>query len=64
MQMMDERAIAHWIWWRVESLRLAKQEVSIEEVIQEAAEKFGKADITIRRAWGKFGRLEKPPKKK
>jgi hypothetical protein len=58
-QMMDERAIAHWVWWRVEILRATDQEISIEDVIQEAAEKFGKHDITIRRAWGKFGGLEK-----
>jgi hypothetical protein len=59
MQMIDERAIAHWIWWRVQTLRATGQKVSIEDVIQEAAEKFGKHDITIRRAWGKFGGLEK-----
>jgi hypothetical protein len=60
MQMLDQRAIARWVWWRVETLRAAGQEISIEDVIQEAAEKFGKHDITIRRAWGKFGGLEKP----
>jgi hypothetical protein len=59
MQMLDERAMAHWIWWRVKTLRDAGEEIRLEDVIQEAAEKFGKADITIRRAWGKFGSLEK-----
>lgn len=59
MQMLDERAIARWIWSRVQELRAAGQEIWIEDVVQEAAEKFGKADVTIRRAWGRFGRLER-----
>jgi hypothetical protein len=58
MQMLDERAIARWVWWRVETLRAAQKETRIEDVVQEAAEKFGKADVTIRRAWTKFGKLE------
>ena len=54
MQMLDERAIARWIWSRVEKLRAAGQEIQIEDIVQEAAEKFGKADVTIRRAWGRI----------
>jgi hypothetical protein len=64
LQMLDERAIAHWVWWRVEKLRAAGQKVSIEDVIQEGAEKFDKADITVRRAWEKFRKLEKAKNKK
>jgi hypothetical protein len=64
LQMLDERAIAHWVWWRVEKLRAAEQKVSIEGVIQEGAEKFDKADITVRRAWEKFRKLEKAKNKK
>jgi len=36
-----------------------KEEVSIESVIQDAAEKFNKSDETIRRSWKRFGRLER-----
>jgi hypothetical protein len=57
-QMLDERAIAHWIWSRVQEARTAGKKIRIEDVIQEAAEKFGKSDVTIRRAWVRFGRRE------
>jgi hypothetical protein len=57
-QMLDERAIAHWIWSRVQEARAAGKKIRIEDVIQEAAEKFGKSDVTIRRAWVRFGRRE------
>ena len=59
MQMLDERAIARWVWSRVEKLRAAGQETRIEDIVQEAAEKFGKADVTIRRAWERFGGIER-----
>jgi len=60
VQMLDERAIAHWIWSHVLEARAAnKEEVSIESVIQDAAEKFNKSDETIRRSWKRFGRLER-----
>jgi len=58
-QMLDERAIARWIWSHVQSARAAGKEISIEDVVQEAAETFGKSDETIRRAWKRFGRLER-----
>jgi hypothetical protein len=57
-QMLDERAIAHWIWSRVQEARAAGKKIRIEDVIQEAVEKFGKSDVTIRRAWVRFGRRE------
>jgi hypothetical protein len=56
--MLDERAIARWIWSHVRLARAAGKEISIENVVQEAAETFGKSDETIRRAWKRFGRLE------
>lgn len=59
MQMLDERAIARWIWWRVEKLRAAEKKITIEEIVHEAAEKFGKSDVTIRRSWQRFGGLER-----
>jgi hypothetical protein len=59
MQMLDERAIARWMWSRVQELRAAGQEVWIEDAVQEAAEKFDRSDVTIRRAWQRFGRLER-----
>jgi hypothetical protein len=57
--LLDERAIARWIWSRVQDDRAAKREITIEVAIQEAAEKFGKSDETVRRAWKRFGRLER-----
>ena len=44
MQMLDERAIARWIWSRVQKARDAGEEIWIEDVVQEAAEEFGKSD--------------------
>jgi hypothetical protein len=58
-QMLDERAIARWVWSRVEEARAAHKKIRIEDVIQEAVEKFDKSDITIRRAWERFGRRER-----
>ena len=58
-QMLDERAIARWIWSRVQNARAAGEEIRIEDVVQEAAEKFGKSDDTTRRAWKRFGQLER-----
>ena len=59
MQMLDERAIARWIWSRIQETRAAEGKMRIEDVVQEAAEKFGKSDVTIRRAWQRFGQLER-----
>jgi hypothetical protein len=59
MQMLDERAIAHWIWSHVLEARAANRQIRIEDAIQDAAEKFDKSDETIRRAWKRFGRLER-----
>jgi hypothetical protein len=50
LQILDERAIARWIWSHVLEARTANEQVRIEDVIQDAAEKFGKSDETIRRA--------------
>ena len=40
-------------------LRAAGEKIRIEDVVQEAAEKFGKSDVTIRRAWQRFGQQER-----
>jgi hypothetical protein len=58
-QMLDERAIARWIGSRLEDARAAHKKIRIEDIIQEAAEKFGKSDVTIRRAWQRFGHRER-----
>jgi len=58
-QMLDERAIARWIWSRRQEARAAHEKVRIEDVIQDAAEKFDKSDFTIRRAWRRFGSRER-----
>ena len=62
-QMLDERAIARWIGSRLQEARAKDEKFRIEEVVQEAAEKFDKSDGTIRRAWQRFGDLERlrPP---
>jgi hypothetical protein len=59
MQMLDERAIVRWVWLRVRESQAAGHEIRIEDAIQEAAEKFNKSDFTIRRAWQRFGRIER-----
>ncbi len=59
MQALDERAIARWIWSRVQAARGAGKEIRIEDVVEEAAEKFSKSEETIRRAWKRFGKLER-----
>ena len=59
LQMLDERAIARWIWARVQKARAAGDEIDIEDVILEAEEKFYRSDGTIRRAWRRFGGRER-----
>jgi hypothetical protein len=56
---LDERAIARWISTRVQQARSAGEKIRIEDVVQEAAVKFGKSDVTVRRAWARFGRRER-----
>jgi len=58
-QMLDERAIARWVFSRVQEARAAGKKIRIEGEIQQAATKFGKSDVTIRRAWARFGRRER-----
>ena len=55
MQMLDERAIARWIWSRYQEARAAGNQIEIEDVILEAEEKFDRSDVTVRRAWRRFG---------
>jgi hypothetical protein len=58
-QMLDERAIARWIFSRLQEARAAGQKIRIEDIVQAAAEKFEKSDVTIRRAWVRFGQRER-----
>jgi hypothetical protein len=58
-QMLDQRAIARWIGSQLEAARKAKKKIRIEDLVHEAAEKFGKSDVTIRRAWVRFSRRER-----
>ena len=57
--MLDERAIAHWIGSRLRDARVKQKKSRVEDLIQEAAAKFERSDTTIRRAWRRFGRLER-----
>jgi len=58
-QMLDERAIARWIGSQLAAAREAKRKIRIEDLVQQAAEKFQKSDVTIRRAWQRFRREER-----
>jgi len=58
-EMLNERAIARWIGSRVQEARAAGKGIKIEDVIQDAAERFDKSDVTIRRAWQRFGQRER-----
>jgi hypothetical protein len=58
-QRLDERAIARWIGSQLAAARVAKKKIRIEDLVQKAAKKFGKSDVTIRRAWQRFSRRER-----
>jgi hypothetical protein len=58
-RMPDERAIARWIGSQLAAARKVKKKIRIEDIVQDAAGKFGKSDVTIRRAWQRFGPLER-----
>ena len=58
IRMLDERAIARYIGSRLQGARASNKKIKIEDTIQDAAEKFGKSDRTIRRAWQRFRRSE------
>jgi hypothetical protein len=59
MQMLDELAICRWIGSQLQASRAAQKKIRIEDLIQEAANKFDRSDVTIRRAWRRFGRRER-----
>ena len=63
-QRLNKRAIARWIWSELLNALAMGKKKRIEDVVQDAAVKFDKSDVTIRRAWQRFGRFEKkqPPK--
>jgi hypothetical protein len=58
-QRLDERAIARWIGSQLAAARVAKKKIRIEARVQKAARKFGKSDVTIRRAWQRNSRRER-----
>ena len=58
-QILDERAIARWIGSQLAAARNARKKIRIEDLVQDAAVKFGKSDVTIRRAWQRFRRRER-----
>jgi hypothetical protein len=58
-QMLDERAIARWIGSELVAARAAKKKIRIEDLVQDAAIKFEKSDVTIRRAWQRFRHRER-----
>jgi hypothetical protein len=59
MQMLDELAIASWIGSHVQAGRAAHKKIRIEDLILDASEKFDRSDVTIRRAWRRFGPRER-----
>jgi hypothetical protein len=59
MQMLDELAIARGIGSQVQAARTANKKIRIEDLIQDAAEKFDLSDTTIRRTWRRFGPRER-----
>jgi hypothetical protein len=59
LQMLDQRAIARWIWEKRQEAHVAGGKVRIEDLVQEAAGTFGKSDVTVRRAWDRFRRMER-----
>jgi hypothetical protein len=58
-QLLSERAIARWIGSKLEEARTAQKKIRIEDLVQDAAVKFAKSDVTIRRAWARFGHRER-----
>jgi hypothetical protein len=58
-QLLDGRAIARWIGSQLQEARTAHEKIRIEDLVQDAAAKFAKSDVTIRRAWARFGRRER-----
>jgi hypothetical protein len=57
--MLDQRALARWIWEKRQEAHVAGVKVRIEDLVQDAAEKFGKSEVTVRRAWDRFRRMER-----
>ena len=58
-QMLDQRAIARWMFSHFQEVKAAGRKIRIEDLVQKAAKKFGKSDVTIRRAWARFGGRER-----
>jgi hypothetical protein len=56
---LDELAVCRWIGSQLQAAKTAQKRIPIEHLIQDAAEKFDRSDVTIRRAWGRFGRRER-----
>ena len=59
LQTLDELAICRWIGSQLQTAKLAQKKIGVEALIQDAAEKFDRSDVTIRRAWRRFGRRER-----
>jgi hypothetical protein len=59
LTVLDQRAMARWIRHHVQTERATGARIRIEDAILDASEKFRKSDRTIRRAWKKYGTLEK-----
>lgn len=53
---LDHRAIAVWIWDRVQKEKGAGRKYRIEDAIGEAADHFHRSDFRIRKIWNKHGR--------
>ena len=59
--MLDQRAMATWIWRKVQKERAAGRKFRIEDAIGEAANDFNLSEDRIRTIWKNHGRYVKRP---
>jgi hypothetical protein len=62
--LLDQRAIATWIWRKVQKEKAAGRRFRIEDAIGEAADYFGLSEDRIRTIWKYHGRhVKRSPRK-
>ena len=59
-RLLDQRAVAMWIWNRILSLReVGPKRGTVEQALGDAEEHFGMSIERIRAIWKKYGRAAK-----